>query len=165
MPMKRALLAAILPVLVAGPVFAATCLRPEERQAVDTWALNSHMTIVALQCKLESRVSNEFRNPHRGELRAAYGVMQSYFRRAYGGAGQTRFDQYYTNISQDHAMDASRSGQFFCRDADAILHQVRALRPGELAQFSVNQNIIQPIEAPDCGAGAAPQRSAAAPRR
>jgi hypothetical protein len=125
------------------------------------------MAVMALQCKVETRVSNDFRNPHRGELKAAHDVMQGYFRRAYGGAGQTRFDQYYTNISQDHAMDASRAGSFFCRDANVILQQVRALRSGELAKFSTNQNIIQPLQAPDCGAGvaAAPQRTASTARR
>lgn len=158
MGLKRLLLAAMAPVLVAGPVLANTCMRPEERNAADTWALNSYMAVMALQCKVESRVSSDFRNPHRGELKAAHDVLQGYFRRAHGGAGQTRFDQYYTNISQDHAMDASRAGQFFCRDADVILTQVRALRTGELAPFSVRQNIIQPISAPDCGAGAAPRR-------
>ena len=165
MGLKRLLMAAMLPVLVAGPAFAATCLRPEERKAADTWALNSYMAVMALQCKVEARVSNDFRTPNRGELKAAHDVLQGYFRRAHGGAGQTRFDQYYTNISQDHAMDATRAGSFFCSDAEVILQQVRALPPGQLARYSVNQNIIQPIEAPDCGAGAAPQRSAAAPRR
>ena len=165
MGLKRLLMAAMLPVLVAGPAFAATCLRPEERKAADTWALNSYMAVMALQCKVETRVSNDFRTPNRGELKAAHDVLQGYFRRAHGGAGQTRFDQYYTNISQDHAMDATRAGSFFCSDAEVILQQVRALPPGQLAKFSANQNIIQPIEAPDCGAGAAPQRSAAAPRR
>jgi len=38
------------------------------------------------------------------------------------------------------------------------LRQIRALPPGQLAKFSVNQNIIQPLNAPDCGAGAAPRR-------
>lgn len=165
MGVKRLLMAAMLPVLVAGPVLANTCMRPEERNAADTWALNSYMAVMALQCKVENRVSSDFRNPHRGELRAAHDVMQGYFRRAYGGAGQTRFDQYYTNISQDHAMDASRAGPFFCRDAEVILQQVRALQSGGLARYAVNQNIIQPLEAPDCGAGAAPQRAVAAPRR
>ena len=165
MSMKRLLIAAMLPVLAAGPVLANTCMRPEERNAADVWALNSYLTIVALQCKVESRVSNDFRSPRRGELKAAHDVMQGYFRRVHGGAAQTRFDQYYTNISQDHAMEASRSGQFFCHDGEVVLQQVRALPPGQLATFSVNQNIIQPINAPDCGAGAAPQRSAAAPRR
>ena len=63
-------------------------------------------------------------------------------------------------------MDATRGGAFFCRDADVILTQIKALPPGGLAPFSVRQNIIQPISAPDCGAGAAaPQRSASAARR
>ena len=167
MGLKRLLMAAMLPVLVAGPAFAATCLRPEERKAADTWALNSFMAVMALQCKVETRVSNDFRTPNRGELKAAHDVLQGYFRRAHGGAGQTRFDQYYTNISQDHALDAVRGGSFFCRDAEVILKQVKALRPGELAQFSINQNIIQPLEAPDCGAAAAaaPPRSASTARR
>ena len=158
MGLKRLLMAAMLPVLVAGPAFAATCLRPEERKAADTWALNSFMAVMALQCKVETRVSNDFRTPNRGELKAAHDVLQGYFRRAHGGAGQTRFDQYYTNISQDHAMDASRAGSYFCRDAEVILQQIRTLPPGQLAKFSVNQNIIQPISAPDCGAGASAQR-------
>jgi hypothetical protein len=55
-------------------------------------------------------------------------------------------------------MDASRAGSYFCRDAEVILQQIRALPPGQLAKFSVNQNIIQPISAPDCGAGASAQR-------
>ena len=165
MSMKRVLLAAILPVLVAGPVFAATCMRPEERKAADTWAINSYLRVIGMQCKIDrTRMINAFQ-PHSAELSSAASVIQGYFRRAYGGAGQTRFDQYYTNISQDHAMDATRAGSFFCSDAELILQQVRALPPGQLARYSVNQNIIQPIEAPDCGAGAAPQRSAAAPRR
>jgi hypothetical protein len=167
MGLKRLLMAAMLPVLFAGPVFAATCLRPEERKAADIWALNSYMAVMALQCKIETRVSNDFRTPNRGELKAAHDVLQGYFRRAHGGSGQTRFDQYYTNISQDHAIDAVRGGSFFCRDADVILNQVKALRPGELAKFSTNQNIIQPLEAPDCGGAAAtaPQRSASPARR
>ena len=166
MALKRLLMAAMLPVLVAGPVYANTCFRPEERKAAETWALNSYLTVIALQCKIESRVSNEFRIPHRAELRAAHDVMQGYFRRAHGGAAQTRFDQYYTNISQDHAMDASRAGSYFCRDADVVLAQVRTLRPGELAKYAIDQNVIQPLNAPDCGAGAAPPaRGASAGRR
>lgn len=165
MGLKRLLLAAMAPVLVAGPVLANTCMRPEERNAADTWALNSYLRVIGMQCKIDrARMIDAFQ-PHRGELSTAANVMQSYFRRVHGGAGQTRFDQYYTNISQDHAMDATRAGSYFCRDAEVILQQVRALRPGELAKFSVNQNIIQPIDAPDCGAGAAPQRSASATRR
>jgi hypothetical protein len=166
MGLKRLLLAAMAPVLVAGPVLANTCMRPEERKAADTWAMNSYMRVIAMQCKIDrARMVDAFQ-PHRGELSAAANVIQGYFRRAHGGAGQTRFDQYYTNISQDHAMDATRAGAFFCRDADVILSQIKALPPGGLAPFSVRQNIIQPISAPDCGAGAAaPQRSASAARR
>jgi len=99
MGVKRFLMAAMLPVLVAGPVLANTCMRPEERNAADTWALNSYMAVMALQCKVESRVSSDFRNPHRGELRAAHDVLQGYFRRAHGGAGQTRFDQISPRIT------------------------------------------------------------------
>ena len=166
MGLKRLLMAAILPVLVAGPVLANTCLRPEERQAADTWAMNSYLRVIGMQCKVDrARMIDAFQ-PHSRELSSAANVIQGYFRRAYGGAGQTRFDQYYTNISQDHAMDATRAGSYFCRDADVILTQIRALPPGQLAQFSVKQNIIQPIAAPDCGAGtAAPQRNASAARR
>ena len=166
MGLKRLLMAAMLPVLLAGPVLASTCMRPEERQAADTWAMNSYLRVIAMQCKIDRERMIDAFGPHRGELTAAAGVIQGYFRRAYGGAGQTRFDQYYTNISQDHALDAVRGGSFFCRDAEVILNQVKALRPGELAQFSINQNIIQPLEAPDCGAAAAaPPRSASTARR
>ena len=165
MGLKRLLLAAMASVLVAGPVLANTCLRPEERQAADTWAMNSYLRVIGMQCKIDrARMIDAFQ-PHSGELSAAANVIQGYFRRAYVGAGQTRFDQYYTNISQDHAMDATRAGSYFCRDAEVILQQIRALPPGQLAKFSVNQNIIQPISAPDCGAGAAPQRAAATSRR
>ena len=165
MGLKRLLMAAMLPVLIAGPVLASTCMRPEERQAADTWAMNSYLRVIGMQCKIDRERMIDAFGPHRGELTAAAGVIQGYFRRAYGGAGQTRFDQYYTNISQDHAMDASRAGSYFCRDAEVILQQIRALPPGQLAKFSVNHNVIQPLDAPNCGAGAAPQRTAAAPRR
>jgi hypothetical protein len=158
MGLKRLLMAAILPVLVAGPVLANTCMRPEERNAADTWAMNSYLRVIGMQCKIDRERMIDAFQPHRGELSAAANVIQGYFRRAYGGAGQTRFDQYYTNISQDHAMDASRAGSYFCRDAEVILRQIRALPPGQLAKFSINQNIIQPLNAPDCGAGAAPRR-------
>jgi len=158
MGLKRLLLAAMAPVLVAGPVLANTCMRPEERNAADTWATNSYLRVIANQCKIDpARMMAAFQ-PHSGELSVAANVLQGYFRRAHGGAGQTRFDQYYTNISQDHAIDAARAGSYFCRDAEVILQQVRALPPGQLAPFSVRQNIIQPISAPDCGAGAAPRR-------
>ena len=161
MGLKRVLMAAMLPILFAGPVLASTCLRPEERKAADTWAMNSYLRVIGMQCKIDrARMIDAFQ-PHSGELSVAANVIQGYFRRAYGGAGQTRFDQYYTNISQDHAMDATRAGAYFCRDADVILAQIRALPPGQLAQFSAKQNIIQPISAPDCGAGAAASPRAA----
>jgi hypothetical protein len=165
MGLKRLLMAAVVPVLIAGPVLANTCLRPEERKAADAWAMNSYLRVIGMQCKIDrARMIDAFQ-PHSRELSAAANVIQGYFRRVHGGAGQTRFDQYYTNISQDHAMDATRAGSYFCRDAEVILQQVRALPPGQLAKFSVNQNIIQPLNAPYCGVGAAPQRVAAASRR
>ena len=166
MRLKRFLMASLLPVLLAAPAFANTCLRPEERQAMEARALRSYLMVTALNCQKQSNY-NEFMRRYMRELNNADQVMDGYFRRAHGGAGQTRFDQYYTNISQDHAMDATRAGAFFCRDADVILSQIKALPPGGLAPFSVKQNIIQPISAPDCGTGAAatPQRSASAARR
>jgi hypothetical protein len=103
MGLKRLLMAAMLPVLVAGPVLANTCMRPEERQAADTWAMNSYLRVIGMQCKIDRERMIDAFQPHRGELSAAANVIQGYFRRAYGGAGQTRFDQYRTTPWMHHA--------------------------------------------------------------
>jgi hypothetical protein len=59
MGLKRLLMAAMLPVLLAGPVLASTCMRPEERQAADTWAMNSYLRVIVMQCI----VANSRRRP------------------------------------------------------------------------------------------------------
>jgi opacity protein-like surface antigen len=47
MRLKRFLMAAVLPVLVAGPALAATCLQPAERQAMEARALRSYLMVTA----------------------------------------------------------------------------------------------------------------------
>ncbi|MBM3588281.1 MAG: hypothetical protein FJX33_10865 [Alphaproteobacteria bacterium] len=80
--LKRLLLAAVAPVLVAGPVLANTCMRPEERNAEDTWATNSYLRVISHQCKIDpARMMAAFQ-PYSGKLSLAANELQGYFRRA-----------------------------------------------------------------------------------
>ena len=166
MRLKRFLMASLLPVLLAAPAFANTCLRPEERQAMEARALRSYLMVTALNCQKQSNY-NEFMRRYMRELNNADQLMDGYFRRAHGGAGRTRLDQYNTNRANDHSQDGTRAGGFFCRDADPLFQQVMALQPGQLAKFSAERNVIASLDAPDCGAAAAapPARSASTGRR
>jgi hypothetical protein len=165
MRLKRFLMAAVLPVLVAGPALAATCLQPAERQAMEARALRSYLMVTALNCQKQSSY-NDFVRRNMSELNNADRVMDGYFRRAHGGAGRTRLDQYNTTLANDHSQDGTRAGSFFCRDADPLFQQVMALQPGQLAKFSAERNVMASLDAPNCGAAvAAAPRSAGAARR
>lgn len=162
MKAKHFFLAMVAPVLVAGPVWANTCLRADERTAVEARALRSYLMVTALNCQKQSNY-NDFVRRHMRDLNAADRVVDGYFRRAHGGAGRTRLDQYNTLLANDHSQDGTRAGSFFCRDADPLFQQVMALQPGQLSKFSAERNVMQSLEAPDCPA-APPPRSAAARR-
>ncbi len=151
----RTILAALCGVLIAGPVMANTCIRPEERSALDVRALRTYLMVSALNCQ-KGESYNQFIRRFGAELGAAERTAQAHFTRAYGGQSRTRLDSYNTNLANEHSEDAIRSGSFFCRDAEPLFRQALATSPGDLAKLSAERNIPQNYAAAECGAAAAP---------
>jgi hypothetical protein len=169
----RTILAALCGVMIAGPAFASACLRPEERAAIEIRAMRSYLMVAALQCRHGQTFDapggyNAFLRRFGRDLSAADRVTATHFQRAYGGASRGgRLDQYNTNLANEHSQDATRSGSFFCRDAEPLFRQVVQLQATDISKLVVERNIIDGYEAPDCPANAAPatRRTARASRR
>jgi len=165
MSKSRTVLAALGGLLIAGPVLANTCLRPEERSALEVRALQSYLMVSALSCQ-RGESYNQFVRRFGNELGVAARATSGYFQRAHGGQGRTRFDSHNTNLANEHSEDGIRAGSFFCRDAESLFRQVLATPGPQLAEFSVQRNIPQSLAAEECPASgtAAPARRAAATR-
>lgn len=161
----RTVIAALCGALIAGPAMAEACLRPEERSAIEIRAMRSYLMVAALQCRTGQTFDapggyNAFLRRFGQDLSAADRVAATHFQRSYGGASRGgRLDQYNTNLANEHSQDATRSGSFFCRDAEPLFRQVVQLQAVDIAKLVVERNIIDGYSAPDCPASATPARS------
>lgn len=163
MSKTRTFIAALCGVAIAAPAFAAGCLRPEERDALDVRALRTYLMVSALQCR-QAEPYNRFVRQFGGQLSSADRAASAHFTRTYGGQGRTRLDSFNTSLANEHSQDAVRAGSFFCTDATALFQQALAIPPSDLAKFAVQRNIPVSYDAEDCGAAPARATHARATR-
>lgn len=149
----RTVVAAFCGMAIAAPAIANTCLRPEERQVFDMFALRSYLMVSGLQCQKRDSY-NQFMRTYGSDVAASNRVVQAHFTRAHGGQGRTRFDSYNTSLANEHSEDAIRGGSFFCRDAETLFTTVLATPAAQLPQLAAQRNIPQTY-GNDCAAPAA----------
>lgn len=145
----------------AGPVAAApACLSPADQSAYDVLALRQEMTLLGTKCGLEQQYNHNFVVRFQPALQANDREVLAYFRRLYGGAGQTRMDTFTTDLVTEMSHEANLQGAEFCPRAEWVISEMDALRTmDELAPYAAVKD-FSPVGMSMCPPGA-PARSVA----
>lgn len=158
------ILAGVLAAGIAGPAFAQACVQPAERSAFEIRALQSQLMVTALTCSRDQDY-NAFVTKFRRDLGAAYGSIETHFRRTSGGNFQRARDGFITQLANDHSQDGLRQGTAFCPNAVALFQVALAQTDmNSLATLASDRNILNPMAAPACPERATPARNRAASR-
>ena len=144
-------------ILLGQATLAATpsCVRPEERAALDVEGLKSELMVVALDCDARDHY-NAFVSRYKTELNASEKQLGGYFTRAYGRKTRQQ-DVYNTELANGQSQAGTKQGTLFCGQHMAMFDEVMALRnSAELAQYAAGQELAQPVSAEVCTTPARP---------
>jgi hypothetical protein len=131
------LAAAATAVLFAGVnvAEAAACALADEKAALDTRVLQSELMVAALTCGENARYG-VFVKKFEPILVANGDALRHYFRRAYGGAGETRMNRMVTQLANAASIRSmSQAKPAYCASRGQLFSEVLALRTQDLAGF------------------------------
>ena len=129
-----------------------TCMKPAEQQAFHVIALKSSLMVGALSCS-QSDQYDEFMTRFQPHILAEQHVVDSYFRRAGGLAGQAQEDDYVTLLANTQSQAGISQGAGFCRAAAAAFQQVLGLNvDGDLDQLAAVRPMAELISLTSCDA-------------
>lgn len=118
--------------------------REAYQQAFNIIGLKSALMVGALSCD-QRRQYDTFMTNFQPHILAAQHVMDGYFRRMGGWAGQNREDDFVTLLANNQSISAQAQGSLFCLNNSAEFKAVLALRtPRELDAFASSQAPEQP---------------------
>ena len=156
--MRRLLISMLSAGLIAAPAMARThsaakvesCTNATDRTAFDTEGLKSELMVTAEACRMTDKF-NTFITTYKPEVRSKELVLESYFKRAYGRAGQKAYDDYITNLANVQEQDRLKSGSASCQILPQMFDEVMSLHDGsELVDYAHSQAIVQPVAFTTC---------------
>ncbi|MDE8344918.1 MAG: hypothetical protein POH28_01905 [Acidocella sp.] len=105
------------------------------QQAFNVIALKSALMVGALSCNQQSRY-DAFMNEFQPHILADQHVMDAYFHRIDGYAGQAREDDFVTLLANNQSVSGISEGNVFCLNNDAEFDAVLSLKtPSDLDHF------------------------------
>jgi hypothetical protein len=133
---------------------AADCYTPAETAAVHVRMLQSELMVAALACRDSNpelgMISgyNDFVRRLSGPLVRNSKLLQAHFKKAYGAAGEHRFEAFETALA-NAASKSSMASSTYCENASTLFRQVAVLQGHDLEEFSVARapNLGMPLEA------------------
>ena len=139
----------------AVPVRAAsTCSSPADQSAYDVFALRTMMILLATKCGDDQDYNRNFIARFQPELQENERQVLAYYRRIYGGSGQTRKDAFSTDLVNVMSEQANTQGAQFCPRAMWIVSEMNALTSvDELAQYAAVKD-LSPVGMSMCPPGA-----------
>jgi len=140
---------------------APNCTSPADQSAYEVLSLRTQMILLATKCSRDQDYNKKFIVRFQPVLQANEREVLAYFRRIYGGAGQSRKDQFSTELVNVMSHEANMQGTEFCPRASMIISEMNALRQmDELVQFAAVKDLA-PVGTSMCPANAAPRPATA----
>jgi hypothetical protein len=148
-----------------APVDAApTCTSAADQSAYEVLALRQEMTLLGTKCGREQEYNKNFVVRFQPTLQANDREVLTYFRRLYGGAGQSRMQTFATDLVTQMSHEANQQGAEFCPRAAWVIREMDALRSmDELAQYAAVKD-FSPVGMSMCPPGAAGSEERRRPR-
>lgn len=139
----RRLGAALASAAIAGLVTSgaqAHCASPKEQSAFDVGALKSELSVLAVGCG-EDNAYNAFVNRDRSELVAEDAIVNAWYKRMYGKAAQSHYDQFITTLANEQSIAGQHEGSEFCPRLKALFTEVMAVPVANLPQYAAAKNL------------------------
>jgi Tfp pilus assembly protein PilE len=124
--MKRFFLSAVFAVGFGGAACGQTCVWPSEKTAFEVIGLKNVLMVAALSCRADDSY-NQFMAKFQAALLDDQGVVDRYFVRAGGLAGQQQEDGYMTRIANEQSGASLAKGAAYCASAATEFHEVLGL--------------------------------------
>ena len=131
--------------LALAPLGAgAACVTSKEKQAFQVRALQTELMMSALTCRTVPNKNfisdyNAVIKTHGTMLATQARVLQGYFRREYGGQGDSELDKFVTSLGNKIALRSMRQPTY-CTDTMELTKTVEILDPKKLVDFAVARN-------------------------
>lgn len=140
----------------AVPVRAEpTCSSPADESVYDVFALRTMMILLATKCGDDQDYNKAFIIRFQPALQQNEREVLAYFRRIYGGSGQTRKDAFSTDLVNVMSQQANTQGAQFCPRALWIISEMNALTSlAELPLYAAAKD-LSPVGMSMCPAEAA----------
>lgn len=132
---QQCLLAACLfGCLCMGSTSALACASGKDRSALQVRVLQSDLMVAALSCGDRNRY-NSFATRFRNELVSRGKDLRAYFHRTYGKEGESRLNQFVTQLANSASRRSLTTPTSYCGDATRLFNDVLMLEPTELVGF------------------------------
>ncbi len=145
-----------MPVVASRQIKITPAQREAYQQAFNIIGLKSALMVGALSCD-QRRAYDIFMTSFQPHILAEQHVMDGYFRRIGGWAGQSREDDFVTLLANNQSISAQAQGSLFCLNTGAEFKAVLALRTQrELDAFASNQAPERPTTVASTASASAP---------
>ncbi|NNM57569.1 hypothetical protein [Acidocella sp.] len=145
-----------IPAVTSRRVKFTPAQRDAYQQAFNIIGLKSALMIGALSCDQRGQYDT-FMTTFHPHILAAQHVMDGYFRRMGGWAGQSREDDFVTLLANNQSISAQAQGSLFCLNNSAEFKAVLALRsPRDLDAFVSDQAPQRPATVASTASASAP---------
>jgi hypothetical protein len=137
----------------------AACASVADESAYEILALRQMMTELALKCgkQAEADYNNYFVKRFQPVLQSNDREVLTYFRRLYGGAGQSRMTTFTTELISEISRLANHQGGEFCPRANLMFNEMNALTAMDQVAAYAAVKDLTPRDMSMCPA-AAPRR-------
>ena len=136
----------------AALVGTPSCVYTTEQKAFEVEALKSQLMVTSLTCRGETHDRyNDFISHYHPELLGAEDTLRGYFKRSYGKAGSTQYDQYMTQLADNQEQIGLRAGTSYCSNLTSMYDEVMSLHDGsELHDYSNAKLLYLPTKLETC---------------
>jgi hypothetical protein len=136
--------------VVANPAWAQLrCSAANDQSAFEVGALKSELSVLAVGCSDEDDY-NRFVERYRSELVKEDGVVNEWFRHAYGRAAQREYDSYITLLANEQGQLGMHQGSDFCPRNKMVFAEVMAVPSADLLpQYAAAKDLV-PAELGSC---------------
>jgi hypothetical protein len=134
----------------ANPAAAASCVDRDEAAALHVRSLQTWMVVASLTCGSVDDY-NEFVLKFRPALQRHGDTLVDYFRRAYGGAGQSKLNRYVTLLANQASALSLKDRASYCARSTEMYGEMReAVSLTQLESYSAENVGLLAVEPRSC---------------
>jgi hypothetical protein len=146
-----------------GASAATSCMRQDEKMAIQVRAMQTDMMVAALSCNA-SREYNEFVTRFKSVLANHTTTLNGFFARIYGRGGDREYLRYTTELANQASLASVTDMNGFCESSVASLRQVVTVALQDFESFVVGRKAFASNIGPSAAMGVCSTAAASQPK-